>query len=455
MKIEKQSPVKKNVILLAVIFAMAVPAVSHAQLGGLGNMAKNKAVEKLTDETMKSLEKKFTELVVKENIPPAVKDNVVKSLSEIARPIVARSLDSVTSGKLPNVTELSTAVLNEILPRIPTLIESAIVEGGGNMTVTSTTVQTSTGQTSTATTASATLPSTGNYDPEKDFTAIAIDNGNSARITKYNGKNTEVKIPPRIENRLVTEIGEQAFIRKGLTSVAIPDSVIFIGNMAFAGNPIGSVSIGANVYIADNAFENAGYNTFSSGFYNSQGRRAGNYTNSWRLASVAPSVGTQTSTATASGGTQASNTQTKGTSVKTPPETAEIFAGNGHKYEVINTSKSWTNAKKDCEEHGGYLVTVTSIEEQEFIEDLLKKNGKLPNYWLGGYAEKKKWQWVTGEPFDYTNWMPSEPSYGGEDKLMLSRVKRDKGTSYQWNDMINNGQKGDWGKIGYICEYDN
>jgi len=442
----------RNICFLTIILLIAVPVVSHAQLGGLGDAAKKKAVDKLTDETMKSLEKKFAEQVDKEDLSPAAKANVVKALSDMARPIVAQNIEGATSGRLPNVAQVTTAVMNDILPKMPMLIASA--KAGGDVTV----AATATGQTSTATTtstaASTAIPSTSNYDPEKDFTAIAIDNGNSARITKYNGKNTDVKIPPRIENRPVTEIGEQAFLRKGLTSVTIPDSVIFIGNMAFGGNPIGSVSIGANVYIADNAFENSGYNAFSSTFYNSQGRKAGNYTNSWRLASASP-VGTQTTTATSGGTTN--KTQTKGTVTPPPtPETAEVFAGNGHKYTVINTSKSWTNAKKDCEKRGGYLVTITSEDEQKFIEDLLKKNGNLPNYWLGGYYEKRNWQWVTGEPFDYTNYMPGEPNYSnGENKLMLSCISRGKGMPYQWNDMNSDGNNGGWGKLGYICEYDN
>jgi NDP-sugar pyrophosphorylase family protein len=71
-------------------------------------------------------------------------------------------------------------------------------------------------------------------------------------FNKYNGKNTELKIPPSIGDRPVTEIGEKAFVKKGLVSVVIPDSVIFIGNLAFADNQIGSVRIGANVYIAKN-----------------------------------------------------------------------------------------------------------------------------------------------------------------------------------------------------------
>jgi len=125
------------------------------------------------------------------------------------------------------------------------------------------------------------------YDDEKDFTVELINEDSAARITRYGGKNTELRIPPRIGDRPVTEIGERVFTKKGLTSVAIPESVIFIGNLAFAENQISSVSIGSNVYIANNAFDGSGYNPSFVGFYNNQGRRAGTYSNSWRFVSAA------------------------------------------------------------------------------------------------------------------------------------------------------------------------
>jgi len=307
---------KKKVVLLAAILAISVPMVSYAQLGSL----KTKAIEKLTDEVMKGLEKKFLEQVDKESLSAAAKTNIIKTLLEMARPIVVRTLDGVTSGRLPNVNDLITAVLKDILPRVPALIAAAKMEGGVDMTVAQNTGQASTtanisqtaGQVSTTVNAPTQVAVA--YDSESDFTTVAINNGSAARITKYTGKNTEVRIPPRIENRTITEIGEQAFMKKGLTSVAIPDSVIFIGNMAFADNPIIRVIIGANVYVADNAFETSGYNAFSAGMYNNQGRRAGSYTNIWRFDLITPSGGTQTSILNAGNTPAISNNVTAGDS---------------------------------------------------------------------------------------------------------------------------------------------
>ena len=142
----------------------------------------------------------------------------------------------------------------------------------------------------------------------------------------------------------------------------------------------------------------------------------------------------------------------------TPSESAVVYAGNGHKYEVIDVSKTWTAARDDCEKRGGYLVTVTSKEEQKFIEDLLSKQGKQKNYWLGAYREGKNWQWVTGENFTYYNWMSGEPrNTSSENKLMLARVppsEKSRNDQYKWNDEYNDGNGWKWGTYGYICEWD-
>jgi len=376
---------KKKIILLAAVLAIAIPSVSHAQLGGLGAAAKRKAVELLTEETMTALEKKFTEIIEQETLSAAAKTNIVKALSDMARPTVTSTINGAASGKLPNVTELSTAVLKDILPRVPTLVASALLQDtpGSGMPAAAPAAGAPGGKVAApaavptggkgSPTVNGALPVASGYDPEKDFTATAINNGNAVRITKYNGKNTDVKIPPSIDNRTVAEIGEQAFVKKGLTSVAIPDSVISIGNMAFAGNPIGSVSIGANVYIADNAFENSGYNAFSSTFYNSQGRKAGNYANSWRLVSATTSVG-PISTATASGGAQTGKTQTKGTVVEnTTVAGGATGTGTGGEYITLETAEFKPNKKNPSTIT--FNINMENIEDRE--KEVLNINGTL------------------------------------------------------------------------------
>ena len=104
------------------------------------------------------------------------------------------------------------------------------------------------------------------YDAEKDlqvkitgteegFLIKIIDNGKAIRIIGYAGTNEALRIPPRIQNLPVTEIGIHAFWRKNLTGFTIPDSVTTIGGGAFAVNRLTSITIPNGVTsIGDRAF---------------------------------------------------------------------------------------------------------------------------------------------------------------------------------------------------------
>ena len=80
---------------------------------------------------------------------------------------------------------------------------------------------------------------------------------------------------------------------------------------------------------------------------------------------------------------------------------------NGHVYKVYTNTAKWADAKTACENLGGYLATITSIEEQGFISSFLT----TPNlHLLGGQKVNDVWQWVTGEEWNYTNWETTYPS---------------------------------------------
>jgi len=342
--------------------AIATPMTSYAQLD-----LKAKAVETLTNGVMKELEKKFTETVAKESISATAKAFVVKSLSEMSRPIVKNFIDGATSGKLPSPAELVTKVLNDVLPRVPEIVAAATMEGMVDSVAQAVGQAPTTGQVQAA--VSAQLQH--NYDDEKDFTVEIISGGNSVRITRYAGKSTELKIPPRIGDRPVTEIGERVFTKKGLTSVVIPEGVIFIGNMAFAENPISSISIGANVYITNNAFDGSVYNPSFVGFYNTQGRKAAIYSNSWRIVSgVAPQPVAQQ--ARPSSG----NTASAGTTVAaTPASTAPV---NFTAVEVISPTSGWTPVN-DGKSSSNVSINKEQIDGRELyvltVNVNLKKDG--------------------------------------------------------------------------------
>ena len=122
---------------------------------------------------------------------------------------------------------------------------------------------------------------------------------------------------------------------------------------------------------------------------------------------------------------------------------------NGHSYQYIDTAVSWTEAHDLCNSLGGHLVTITSPEEQAFIES--EFNGQM--VWIGAYnngaygGDKNVWRWVSGEEWNYKNFSDGEPSNSSGEEWFGCLWKEMK-----WNDL----REGDPGNrlSGFICEYD-
>jgi len=102
----------------------------------------------------------------------------------------------------------------------------------------------------------------------------------------------------------------------------------------------------------------------------------------------------------------------------------------GHEYRVIvdRGINDWCIAKA-LTINGWYLATITSQQEQNFIETLMKNaqvnyqrhySETIEGLWLGGFFKNNSWHWVTGEPWNYTNWGPSQPC-GGEYLAIAAR----------------------------------
>jgi hypothetical protein len=146
------------------------------------------------------------------------------------------------------------------------------------------------------------------------------------------------------------------------------------------------------------------------------------------------------------------------------------WSGNGYYYEMVDdASLTWTQAKAEAEARTylgvpGYLATLTSAAEQQFVETLLVPRDYEAYLWIGGFQLPGSpepaggWTWVTGELWDYTHWAtghlpwlgdePSDPG-NGQDVLVM------------WFDN-RFGQFGEWADhfdstehlvVGYVVEY--
>ncbi|MEM8943954.1 MAG: lectin-like protein [Planctomycetota bacterium] len=132
--------------------------------------------------------------------------------------------------------------------------------------------------------------------------------------------------------------------------------------------------------------------------------------------------------------------------VSAPVVWSEEDGGNDHRYQVAHScelgsvlacartdSLSWIDARVLANNLGGYLATITSAEEQAFVNSFIEdfpiptivnspRTSDLifdeqPNgWWLGGFQDPAAseadsgWNWLTNEVFDYTNWSRGEPN---------------------------------------------
>ena len=150
------------------------------------------------------------------------------------------------------------------------------------------------------------------------------------------------------------------------------------------------------------------------------------------------------------------------------------WAGNDHYYEAVSVPAgvSWTEAAAAATGAGGYLATLTTSSENDFVFGLIdaplywnqEPGGSNLGPWLGAYQTfddgtmpDANWRWVTSEAFDYTNWHAGEPNnFTGADEDYLSF--KCWGTDYcrinQWNDLPNNISVYGTSVVAYVVEYD-
>lgn len=129
---------------------------------------------------------------------------------------------------------------------------------------------------------------------------------------------------------------------------------------------------------------------------------------------------------------------------------ADAVEFNGHRYKVIQDDSitDWDDAKKYCEAQGGYLATITSPGENDFVYSYMVSEGYESAYLGLSDAETEgEWKWCNGEIVVYTNWNSGQPNKenANEDYAMFYYKYMD-GT---WND-------GDFGKntgTAFICEW--
>ncbi|XP_033102168.1 C-type lectin lectoxin-Phi2-like [Anneissia japonica] len=103
-------------------------------------------------------------------------------------------------------------------------------------------------------------------------------------------------------------------------------------------------------------------------------------------------------------------------------------------YMAIHEEMTWDYGQVHCESMQAHLVTITSVDENEFVRDLF--SGCLFSFWIG-YNDKiteGNWEWVTGEPKVFEDWPYGEPSNQEEDCAWLLAYCTFFGMADHWDD---------------------
>ncbi len=112
-----------------------------------------------------------------------------------------------------------------------------------------------------------------------------------------------------------------------------------------------------------------------------------------------------------------------------------------HVYYHCPQSKDWGDAQGKCEEHISHLATVSSQQENDFLNSLDVDH----DVWIGYYESWFEWKWVTGESKDFKNWDQGQPDDGS---LWVIEDCAELRTNGKWND--NECGKG----RHFICEHE-
>ena len=107
----------------------------------------------------------------------------------------------------------------------------------------------------------------------------------------------------------------------------------------------------------------------------------------------------------------------------------------------------WDEAKEYCENMGGHLITITTQEEQDFINSL---DLCSTDYWMGASDTMVEgdWEWITKEKWKYENWYENQPDNDMQTENYLVLV-----TSWdnEWNDAPIEGASSN---LEFICEWE-
>ena len=114
-----------------------------------------------------------------------------------------------------------------------------------------------------------------------------------------------------------------------------------------------------------------------------------------------------------------------------------VNPSNGHTYYLLETS-TWTEAEAMSVSLGGHLVTINDQSENDWVYGNFHYAAPsgYSGLWIGlnDAAEEGSFEWVSGEPVEYTKWAPGQPDNTGEEDYTV--MWNYTGQEGLWNDTL-------------------
>uniref|UniRef100_A0A3B5MYJ0 C-type lectin domain-containing protein n=2 Tax=Xiphophorus couchianus TaxID=32473 RepID=A0A3B5MYJ0_9TELE len=112
------------------------------------------------------------------------------------------------------------------------------------------------------------------------------------------------------------------------------------------------------------------------------------------------------------------------------------FIFNGRCYKYVATLMTWADAEQHCVTQGANLVSIHSLEEENFVKLLIKNFDPAQGVnWIGLSDAQKDgtYFWSDGSTFNFNFWNTGEPNNAGGSEPC---VHTNWGPARRWNDKV-------------------
>eukprot|EP00118_Oscarella_pearsei_P004599 m.19977 g.19977 ORF g.19977 m.19977 type:complete len:240 (+) comp27937_c0_seq2:177-896(+) len=112
-------------------------------------------------------------------------------------------------------------------------------------------------------------------------------------------------------------------------------------------------------------------------------------------------------------------------------------------FHLSSSPQTWQNARKQCQSDGGDLASFETLQEYNFVVNLIKSTPNWDSFvWIGlnDIAKEGSWVWSDNSPVNFLNWVAGQPDNGGsgggnEDCSHILARPRDGDARFFWNDL--------------------